>query len=109
MKTRSCGGSLTGTIQEAGLRLNRSLLREATKRGADIMLTCCPLCQHNLECYQPRINRNFDENLNLPIAYFTQLLGIALGVSEKKLGMQRLFIPPHYEHSDVKKGENVHV
>jgi len=93
MKTRCCGGSLTGTIQEAGLRLNRALLKEATKRGADIILTCCPLCQHNLECYQKRINRRFGESLHIPVAYFTQFIGLALGIPPRELGVQRMFVP----------------
>ena len=93
MKARCCGGSLTGTIQEAGLRLNRALLKEATARGANIILTCCPLCQHNLECYQKRINRRFGESLQMPIAYFTQFLGLALGIPPRELGIQRLFVP----------------
>ena len=93
MKARCCGGSLTGTIQEAGLRLNRALLKEATSRGANIILTCCPLCQHNLECYQKRINRHFGESLHMPIAYFTQFLGLALGIPPRELGIQRLFLP----------------
>jgi heterodisulfide reductase subunit B len=98
MKTRCCGGSLTGTIQEAGLRLNRALLKEAEKRDADLMITACPLCQHNLECYQKRINRHYNEEIDMPIAYFTQLLGMALGVPEKELGLQRLFVRPHFTH-----------
>ena len=93
LKTRCCGGSLTGTIQEAGLRLNRALLKEASSRGANIILTCCPLCQHNLECYQKRINRRFGESLNVSVAYFTQFIGLALGIPRKELGIQRLFIP----------------
>jgi heterodisulfide reductase subunit B2 len=105
LKTRCCGGSLTGTTQEAGLRLNRLLLKEAQKRGADLLLTCCPLCQHNLECYQERINRIYSEEINLPVAYFTQLVGIALGLSEKELGMQRLFKKPSLEHITHPKGE----
>ena len=94
MKTRCCGGSLTGTIQEAGFRLNRALLKEATKRKANIILTCCPLCQHNLECYQQRINRRYGETINLPVAYFTQFMGLALGIPAKELAIQRLFKPP---------------
>lgn len=108
LKTRCCGGSLTGTTQEAGLRLNRLLLKEAQKRGADIMLTCCPLCQHNLECYQGRINRTYEEDFDLPVAYFTQLIGVALGLSEKNLGMHRLFKKPSLERYVHPKGEVAH-
>ena len=105
LKTRCCGGSLTGTIQEAGLRLNRLLLKEAEKRDADIIVTCCPLCQHNLECYQERINRKYQEKIDIPVAFFTQLMGVALGLSEKELGMQRLFKKPSLEHITHPKGE----
>ena len=104
LKTRCCGGSLTGTMQTAGLRLNRLLLKEAQKRDADIVVTCCPLCQHNLECYQGRINRLFDEKIDIPVAYFTQVMGIALGLSEKELGMKRLFKKPSLEHMQHPKG-----
>jgi len=94
LKTRCCGGTLTGTIPEAGLRLNRILLNEAKRRGADMMVTVCPLCQFNLECYQNEINRQFQDNLRMPVIYLTQLIGQAFGLSDVELGLQRLFIPP---------------
>lgn len=93
LKTRCCGGSLTGTVQEVGLRLNYILLKEAKKRGADVIVTTCPLCQFNLECYQPRIGRRFNDRIDMPIVYFSQLLGLAFGLPERKLGMHRLFVP----------------
>lgn len=105
LKTRCCGGSLTGTIQEAGLRLNRVLLRDANRMGANKIITCCPLCQHNLECYQERIDRLYDEDFSMPILYFTQLMGIALGIPEKELGIQRLFKKPSLKRAVVQKGE----
>lgn len=108
LKTRCCGGSLTGTIQEVGLRLSRALLKDAQKRKADIVITCCPLCQHNLECYQDRINRKMHDTIDLPVAYFTQLMGVALGLPEKELGIQRLFNKPHFTPAETKKGEPVH-
>jgi heterodisulfide reductase subunit B len=108
LKTRCCGGSLTGTIQGAGFRLNRALLKEAEKRKADVVLTCCPLCQHNLECYQDRINDTYTEEIDIPIAYFTQLMGMAFGISEKELALQRLFVKPEYKPLAEKK-EAAHV
>jgi heterodisulfide reductase subunit B len=109
LKTRCCGGSLTGTIQEAGLRLNRLLLKEAHTRDADVRATCCPLCQHNLECYQGRINRIYHENIDMPVAYFTQLLGASLGLSERELGMHRLFNKIPLNHSAREKGAMANV
>jgi len=94
LKTRCCGGTLTTTTDEAGLRLNYLLLREAKRRGADMLVTVCPLCQLNLECYQDQIARTFREPVALPVLYCTQLMGMALGQDDRSLGIQRLFVPP---------------
>ncbi len=94
LKTRCCGGSLTGTVQEVGVRLSYVIVKEAQKRGADVIATACPLCQFNLECYQDKMSSWYKDNIKFPIAYFTQLMGMAFGIDSKKLGMQRLFVPP---------------
>ncbi|OGF57144.1 MAG: disulfide reductase [Candidatus Fraserbacteria bacterium RBG_16_55_9] len=93
LKTRCCGGSLMGTVPDVGLPLSYILLKEAQKRGADVVATVCPLCQFNLECYQDKMSEQFKEHLELPVVYFTQLMGVALGIPERQLGLQRLFIP----------------
>ncbi|MFH1892492.1 MAG: CoB--CoM heterodisulfide reductase iron-sulfur subunit B family protein [Candidatus Zixiibacteriota bacterium] len=98
LKTRCCGGSLTGTVQEVGQRLSYILLKEATRRGCNVITTACPLCQFNLECYQSEMSRRFDDTVNVPVAYFTQLIGLALGIPQKKLGLQRLFVPLRESH-----------
>ncbi|HNT35864.1 MAG TPA: CoB--CoM heterodisulfide reductase iron-sulfur subunit B family protein [bacterium] len=92
LKTRCCGGSLTGTMGEIGLPLSHAILREAHRRGADVIATSCPLCQFNLECYQDQKTPGI-EKTRIPVAFFTQLMGLAMGLSEKELGLQRLFVP----------------
>ncbi len=93
LKTRCCGGSLMGTIEDIGLRLNYIILEEAVKRGANCISVLCPLCQFNLECYQEEINKRYNAKFSVPILYFTQLIGLALGIEKEKLGLQRSFIP----------------
>lgn len=93
LKVRCCGGSLTGTIEIAGLRLSFLVLDEARKRGANIVATACPLCQFNLECYQAKMSRKFDQDIDIPVAFFSQIMGQALGLDRKRLGLQRLFVP----------------
>jgi len=93
LKTRCCGGSLTGTVPEVGQRLSFILLREAKRRGCDVIATACPLCQFNLECYQSQMSRHFGERIDIPVAYFTQLMGMAFGLDRKRLGLHRLFVP----------------
>jgi heterodisulfide reductase subunit B len=107
LKTRCCGGSLTGTIPEAGLRLNRALLKEMGKQRIDVAVTYCPLCQHNLECYQGRINREYHEDIHMPIAYFTQVMGMALDIPDRELGIHRLF--RKLPHPAPRKEEAAHV
>ena len=92
-KTRCCGGSLTGTIEEVGLRLNYILLKEAKRKGADCVVTICPLCQFNLEFAQEKISKTFKEDVRVPVLYFSQVLGLALGVGKKELGFARSIIP----------------
>jgi heterodisulfide reductase subunit B len=93
LKTRCCGGSLTGTIPKVGLRLNHILLKEARKHGANVVATACPLCQFNLECFQDRMARRYGQDIRVPVAYFTQLMGLALGLPRKALALHRLFVP----------------
>jgi heterodisulfide reductase subunit B len=107
LKTRCCGGSLTGTIEDVGLRLNHILLREARHHGAQVALTACPLCQFNLECFQKQINRRLDDDIKMPVLYFTQLLGLAMGIPQKTLGMQRSFAPLDTAIVNRKGGELV--
>jgi heterodisulfide reductase subunit B len=109
LKTRCCGGSLTGTIQEVGFRLSYILLKEAKKRGCDAIITACPLCQFNLECYQSQIGNLFGDILNMPVLYFTQLMGIAFGIKPKKLGLHRLFIPARIPPKSAVSEEVQHV
>lgn len=101
LKTKCCGGALTGTIREVGLRLGQLLLKEARKRGADMLITTCPLCQFDLECFQADMKRAFGEDVKMPVLYFTQLLGLAFGISEKQLGMGRLFVSPELSKISV--------
>jgi len=92
LKTKCCGGSLTGTVPEAGIRLAYILHSEARKRGADCIATVCPLCQFNLDGYHSQVRAQYGEVL-VPAVYFTQLMGLAFGLSEQDLGLKRAAIP----------------
>jgi heterodisulfide reductase subunit B len=86
LKTKCCGGTLTGTIHEVGVHLNELLIREAVRKGAECIVTICPLCQFNLDAYQSEMKGT---KLDVPILYFTQVLGWALGGDPRKLGLKR--------------------
>jgi heterodisulfide reductase subunit B len=88
LKTKCCGGSLTGTVPEAGLRLAYILLREAQKRSANVIATVCPLCQFNLDAYHGQMEAQW-EPARMPTVYFTQLMGLAFGLPEPDLALNR--------------------
>ncbi len=92
-KVRCCGAMLTGTIEEVGQRMGYMILHEATRREVDAVATACPLCQFNLECFQKQMSARYHKQVNVPVAYFTQLVGKALGLDDRTLGLHRLFIP----------------
>ena len=92
LKLHCCGGSLIITSRPAALSVVRSLLQCAVDRGAAVIATACPLCQVNLECYQQQVNQEFGTKFSLPILYFTQLLGLALGIPPKPLGIGKELI-----------------
>jgi heterodisulfide reductase subunit B len=91
-KTLCCGGSLTGTIENIGKGLNYVLLKEAKKKGADVIVTLCPLCQFNLEIMAAKVSKEYKEDYKIPVLYFTQLMGLALGIPKEDLGFKRSII-----------------
>ncbi len=96
MRLTCCGGALLITNRVAALGLVRNLLEDAVRSGAALIATACPLCQVNLECYQKQVNSEFGTDLNVPVLYFTQLVGLALGIAPNRLGIgsERVNVTP---------------
>jgi heterodisulfide reductase subunit B len=93
-KTRCCGVSLGITQLPIALELSRKILRNAKKVGADAIAVACPLCHVNLDARQRQIEEEFKESFNLPIIYFTQLMGLAFGLKLDALGLDKHFVDP---------------
>lgn len=93
LKTRCCSGSMTSTMADIGTRMNFLLMKEAKERGADMIITACPLCQFNLECFQGKISKQYGEDVRIPVYYFTQLMGLAFGLPKKEIGLHRMLSP----------------
>lgn len=93
LKTRCCGGSLTGTLPEPGLLCSYILLKEAKKRGADCVATVCPLCQFNLDGYHDKIEAKFNESVRVPVVFISQLMGMAFGLTTAEKALGRNIIP----------------
>jgi len=95
LKSRCCGGSLIISEEALALDLIRKLLESAASNGAECLITVCPLCQTNLDAYQSRVNKRFKTNYKLPVLFFTQLIGLALGIEGKTLGLNTNIVLPN--------------
>jgi heterodisulfide reductase subunit B2 len=92
-KVKCCGGMMMMTKEEGALRMCHELLKCASDKGADVMVAACPLCEMNLEAYQPRVNAMFGTDFKIPVMYFTQLAGLAFGVEPRKLAIDKQVVP----------------
>jgi len=95
LKNRCCGGSLIIPEEDLALGLIRKLLDNALENGAQCIATPCPLCQTNLDTYQSKVNSKFKTNYNLPVLFITQLIGLALGIEAKSLGLNTNITSPN--------------
>jgi len=88
-KIKCCGGMLMTTYEDVALKLSKEIIASAVENHADCIVTICPLCQMNLEAYQEEINKHYNTNYNIPVLFFTQVMGLAFGFSEKELGIDK--------------------
>ncbi len=87
LKTACCGGAHTLSDADTSTQLVLNLLQAAEESGADVIATECPTCHSGLEMHQVRAERVFGIKTKVKILYFTQLLGLALGISPRKLAI----------------------
>jgi heterodisulfide reductase subunit B len=90
-KTDCCGGSLSLTQTSLAVELSRKIVENARAVGAEAIAVACPLCHTNLDARQHQMGLNY----SLPVIYFTQLMGVAFGVDEKKLALGKLMVDPY--------------
>jgi succinate dehydrogenase / fumarate reductase cytochrome b subunit len=88
-RSKCCGFPILMMNKENSLTLSGISLKEAKDKGADCLVTPCPLCHLNLDPYQPDIDKIVNTKLNLPILHLPQLVGIALGIDSKELGLNK--------------------
>jgi heterodisulfide reductase subunit B len=87
LKTACCGGAHTLSDSDTSTKLVLNILRAAEAAGADVIATECPTCHSGLEMHQIRGEKKFGVTTTVKILYFTQLLGLALGLSPRKVGV----------------------
>lgn len=93
-KTKCCGFPILTINENASLKMVANHTGDAQELGADIMVTPCPLCHLNLDGFQPRAASKNKKKIELPILHLPQLIGLALGLDPKALGVKRHIVSP---------------
>jgi heterodisulfide reductase subunit B len=89
-----CGGGFSLSRTGSVIRLGREILEDATSAGAQAIVVGCPMCHSNLDLRQEAIARSSKHRLSIPIMFMPQLVGLAMGIPEDRLGLRRHFVNP---------------
>jgi heterodisulfide reductase subunit B len=93
-KTECCGNSLMFTQLPITFDMNLKILDNAKAVGAEAIVVACPLCQANLDMRQQRMEETYDREYDLPVLYFTQLMGLAYGLEPDTVGLDKVMVDP---------------
>jgi heterodisulfide reductase subunit B2 len=95
-KTECCGAGLSVSKTDIVGKLSGNILEDAVSRGAEVIITACPMCQSNLDMRRKNINLFLGKKVDVPVLFITQAIGMALGIDNKKLGLHR-----HIVNTDI--------
>ncbi len=114
LKSACCGGHMPQVHPDTAFRLIQELIATTADRGADAIVTLCPMCQLNVDAYQRQANGMFGTDYHMPVLYFTQMMGLAFSMSAKEMGfgqelvsaqamLNKLAAPPPAEQEPKRK------
>jgi succinate dehydrogenase / fumarate reductase cytochrome b subunit len=92
-RTKCCGFPIILEKEAIAVAMAGANMKEAKDKGADFMVTPCPLCHMSLDIYQERAGKAVQTTLSLPILHLPQLIGLALGIPAKELGVSHHLVP----------------
>jgi heterodisulfide reductase subunit B len=93
-KTKCCGGAIYMTTEDISFAMSADVLAHAKAAGANAVAVGCPFCQLLLDLYQDKLEAIKGTVFHLPIFFFSQLMGLAMGLNRAELGLEKLVVPP---------------
>ncbi|MBI5648391.1 MAG: CoB--CoM heterodisulfide reductase iron-sulfur subunit B family protein [Ignavibacteriae bacterium] len=106
-KTECCGAAHSIAHTGIVIDLSKKILDDARAAGADLVLVACPMCHSNLDMRQRSMRKRDSAHQDLPVLYLSELVGLALGMEHKKLGLDLHFINPAPALAKASKKEAV--
>ncbi len=104
-ETECCGAPSVGVSDKVALQLARDKLNNIKKVEAQALITICPFCHIMFDTNELRIERMFSETYGIPVLHYTQLLGLAMGMTPEELAFNELRVDAS-KILQVIKGEN---
>ncbi|MBI4713480.1 MAG: CoB--CoM heterodisulfide reductase iron-sulfur subunit B family protein [Planctomycetes bacterium] len=112
-KIECCGGGFTVCNEDAVLELSNKILDDAKANNAEAIIVACQMCQFNLDMRQSAIETKYGLTYNMPIIYLPQLIGLAMGIEPKELGLNLHFVDTAQvigqlgnQEMEIRKSEN---
>jgi heterodisulfide reductase subunit B len=88
-RLRCCGGTQLLPNEELFMKMTYDILKDAKDSGADFVVAACPLCHMALDAKQRAVGEAYQDEMEIPVLYLTQLLGLAMGIEPKKLALDK--------------------
>lgn len=95
-KTECCGAGFSVSKTAVVAKLSGKIIKDAADRGAEAVIVACPMCHSNLDMRRADINSYLQIKIDIPVIYITQAIGLAIGLSQKEVGLQKHFIVPQF-------------
>ncbi len=91
-KMECCGAAFGVPKRNIVNSLTAKVLMMAVEAGANCIAVACPLCQQNLDLRQGQVNAAMGTSFNIPVLYFSQIIGLAYGLSPAELGLDKCIV-----------------
>lgn len=88
-KSLCCGGYVLAADKSIAYAMTGEKLRNVQKAGADVMVTACPFCNVMYDANQRAIENESGEKLGVPVLHYPQLLGLAMGLTARDVGLEQ--------------------
>jgi heterodisulfide reductase subunit B len=93
-KLQCCGGGVLAIDEQVALAMAHNKLEHVRARQADAMILLCPFCDIMYEANQKKIEKAFQTEFKLPVLFYPQLLGLAMGIEPDELGIKMNRVRP---------------
>jgi Heterodisulfide reductase, subunit B len=104
-KTECCGAGFSMSRTDLVAKLSGKILEDAADRGAESIVVACPMCHSNLDLRRPEIKKQLKKDINIPVLFITQALGLSMGIPACDLGLDKHFVPTEKAVSCIVKKE----